>query len=146
MTSAAKTSLRPAAMCAPFCANAASGKPALRPAPGSITTSNPALVNGGIDAGTSATRRSPGCCSDGTPIFIREILIDHAGCESSRTFAVFVEFRELRELRGSSWSSWTFVLLPETGFAECQVEGTHPQFRLQFHRHAARRVADPQMD
>src|ERR1700692_4091098 len=52
---------------APFAAYSASGKPAATPAPASTITSMPAFARLGMTMGTSATRRSPGYVSRGTP-------------------------------------------------------------------------------
>ncbi len=64
-----KTSARDATV-APAATNDASGNPASSPAPCSTTTSTPSFFSAGSTTGTSATRRSPGNVSFGTPIFI----------------------------------------------------------------------------
>src|SRR5688572_18611396 len=73
--SAAKTSARLSAICAPLSWYALSGNPARSPAPRSIVTSRPAFFSGAIDAGTSATRCSAGNCSVRTPIRITNSMI-----------------------------------------------------------------------
>src|SRR5579864_971559 len=55
---------------APLAAYSASGKPAAAPAPASTINSRPALARLGMTMGTSATRRSPGYVSRGTPTII----------------------------------------------------------------------------
>ena len=67
--SAPNAALRSATV-APAVRYAASSWPLPRPAPDSTTTSVPALVSLPTASGTSATRRSPGTVSRGTPTFI----------------------------------------------------------------------------
>src|SRR5688500_8496091 len=55
---------------------AASGNPAGRPAPAPPATSYPAWISFLADSGTSATRRSPGAVSLGTPMRIGTPLQD----------------------------------------------------------------------
>src|SRR5439155_3642406 len=56
-------------MVAPASSNASSSNDAAPPAPRSTTTSCPASTSLATTSGTSATRRSPGAVSFGTPIF-----------------------------------------------------------------------------
>ena len=70
MSAELKTWARSATIVAPFAAYSASGKAASVPAPASTITAKPAFTRLGMTAGTSATRRSPGYDSRGTPIFI----------------------------------------------------------------------------
>ena len=70
----------------PFSVNAASGYPASPPAPASTTTSRPAFARFGITMGTSATRRSPGKLSLGTPTITKPLprRVWCAPCASAR--------------------------------------------------------------
>src|SRR5579863_1044677 len=56
---------------APLAAYSASRNPAATPAPASTITSMPAFARLGMTMGTSATRRSPGYVSRGTPTIIQ---------------------------------------------------------------------------
>src|SRR5690349_4651989 len=70
MSAAANNCARSTMIFAPLAAYSASGKPAAAPAPASTMTSIPALTRLGMTMGTSATRRSPGYVSRGTPTII----------------------------------------------------------------------------
>src|SRR6202166_3716096 len=71
MSAEANTCARSAMIFAPLAAYSASGKPAAAPAPASTITSRPAFARLGMTAGTSATRRSPGYVSRGTPTIMK---------------------------------------------------------------------------
>src|SRR3954452_18103497 len=77
---------------APAAVNRSSGRPVAAPAPGSTTTSWPCAVSLRITSGTSATRRSPGRVSLGTPIFTGAGTVANAAAPACR----------LRVLPGSS--------------------------------------------
>src|SRR5580704_11070648 len=70
MSAFANTSARSGIIFTPLAAYSASGKPAATPAPASMMTSTPAFARLGMTMGTSATRRSPGYVSRGTPTII----------------------------------------------------------------------------
>src|SRR4051794_21479591 len=78
---------------APAPVNRSSGRPAAAPAPGSTITSWPWAASLRITSGTSATRRSSGRVSFGTPIFTGAGTVANACPATCR----------LRVLPGSSW-------------------------------------------
>src|SRR5271157_5937609 len=71
MSAVRKTSARSAMILAPLLTYSVSGYPASTPAAASNTTSRPTFARLGITAGTSATRRSPGKLSRGTPTIMK---------------------------------------------------------------------------